>query len=360
VAAMTTITIFLPTEKHLINPVLFQYIRETNCVGQRVPSRKSQIIADGRLCLERRISLSLGKGRGGKCRLKPRDLIAAQTRTCTRAHESNGGSNVNSESMKRLLLYLVITLCAAGLVHADQAIRSLQQTLKHQGLYYGTVTGEKSAETTAAIRRYQIRNGLKVTGEINDETTRSLNASSNSVAAVSQPSSKPAAAQVNSVRPEANASLSQPSPPPSFSQPDRQLDANPSYSASFFQSPPVRVNRRIVAAAQYQLMSRGYYRGRVDGNYGSQTAFAVRSFQSSTGLAPTGRLDMQTLDALGSSDANPGYVAPAPRRDETWIPVTKFRHGQWILKWKKYQRDWGDDVGDEGQQANSVYDAHGY
>src|SRR5438034_8757116 len=102
--------------------------------------------------------------------------------------------------MKRLL-YLLITLCAAGLVHADQTTRSLQQTLKDQGFYYGTVTGEKSAETTAAIRRYQIRNGLKVTGEVNEETMRSLNSSSNSVAAVSQRSSKPAP-QLSSVRPD--------------------------------------------------------------------------------------------------------------------------------------------------------------
>ena len=130
--------------------------------------------------------------------------------------------------MKRLLLYLIITLCGAGLVHADQAIRSLQQTLKQQGFYYGTVTGEKSAETTAAIRRYQIRNGLKVTGEINGETTRSLNARSNSVAAVSRAGSKPAAPQLGSVRPDASSSLSHASPPPSFSQPNQQLKANPS------------------------------------------------------------------------------------------------------------------------------------
>src|SRR5215471_10749683 len=131
------------------------------------------------------------------------------------------------------LLCLVATLCAAGLVQADQTIRSLQQMLKDKGLYYGTVTGEKSAETTAAIRRYQIRNGLKVTGEINDETTRFLNASSNSVAAVSQPGSRPAAPRVNSVRRDGSSSVTQASPPPLSSQPSRQFDANPSYSASF-------------------------------------------------------------------------------------------------------------------------------
>ena len=281
-----------------------------------------------------------------------------ETRTRTRGYESN--SEVASKGMKPLLLHLIIMLCGIGLVHADQAIRSLQQTLKDQGSYYGTVTGEKSAETTAAIRRYQIRNGLKVTGEINEETTRSLNARSNSVAAVSQAGSKPAAAQPGSVRPDASSGLSQASPTPSFSQPDRQLDANRSYSASFYQSAPVRVNRRIIAAAQYQLMSRGYYRGRVDGNYGFQTAFSARAFQSSAGLTPTGRLDMQTLDALGTSDTDLAYVAPAARLHDTWIPLAKFKHGKWKVKWKKSHLPSGNEDGDENQQANSVYGAHGY
>jgi peptidoglycan hydrolase-like protein with peptidoglycan-binding domain len=257
--------------------------------------------------------------------------------------------------MSRALVCIVVTLCAAGLVRADQSIRSLQQALKDQGFYYGTVTGEKSAETAVAVRRYQIRNGLQVTGEINDETLRALNSSSNSVATSSRPNSKPAAPQPNSVRPDASPRLSQSSPPPSFSQPDRPLQPNPSYSGSFYQSAPLRVNRRIIAGAQYQLMSRGYYRGRVDGKYGSQTAFAVRGFQSSAGLPPTGRLDMQTLEALGSSDTDFAYLAPASRLYEAWIPVTKFKHGKWKVKWKKYHRPFRGEDGDEDRQANSEY-----
>ena len=257
--------------------------------------------------------------------------------------------------MKRPLLFLIATLCAVSLVRADQDIRSLQQTLKDQGFYYGTVTGEKSAETTAAIRRYQIRNGLKVTGEINEETLRSVHSSSHSVASTSQPGSKPAAPQPDSVRPDASPSLSQTSPPPSFSQPDRPLETNPSYSASFYQSVPVRVNRRIIAGAQYQLMNRGYYWGRVDGKYGRQTAFAVRAFQSGAGLLPTGRLDMQTLEALGSSGADFANLAPAPRTYETWILVRKFKHGKWKEKWKRYHRSLNNENGDDDRQANSEY-----
>ena len=213
--------------------------------------------------------------------------------------------------MKRPLLCFVLTLCAVSLVRADQTILSLQQTLKNRGFYYGAVTGDKNAETTAAIRRYQIRNGLQVTGEINEETLRSVN--SNVVASASQPVSKPATNQPNSVRPDSSANLSQSSPPPSFNQPNRPLETNPPYAASFYQSAPLRVNRRIIAAAQYQLMSRGYYRGRVDGRYGSRTALAVRAFQSSAGLPPTGRLDIETVKALGSSDADFAYLAPAAR-----------------------------------------------
>jgi peptidoglycan hydrolase-like protein with peptidoglycan-binding domain len=262
--------------------------------------------------------------------------------------------------MKRPLLYLVATLCAAGLARADQTIRSLQQTLKQQGFYYGQVTGEKSAETTAAIRRYQIRNGLKVSGEINEETVRSLNSSSNSVATGFRPSSKPAAPQLSSTRSDTSSSPSQTSPPRSYDQTARQLATNPSYSATFYQSAPPRINRRIIAAAQYQLMRRGYYRGRIDGSYGAQTAFGLRAFQSSAGLVPTGRLDMQTLDALRFSDADLAYGGPEAGLNEAWTPVRKFKHGKWKVKWKKYQRERGGEPGDEDRQANTVYGWQGY
>src|SRR5712691_2757720 len=110
-----------------------------------------------------------------------------------------------SLGMKRTIVYFAVAVCVAGLMRADQTTQSVQQALKDQGFYYGNVTGDKSAETTAAIRRYQIRNGLQVTGEINPETLNSLNSSSNSVASASQPASKPPAIQPNGVRPDASA-----------------------------------------------------------------------------------------------------------------------------------------------------------
>ena len=76
------------------------------------------------------------------------------------------------------------------LARADQMIESVQQALKDQGFYYGEITGQTNANLTAAIRRYQIRNGLQVNGELNRETLQSLGINSSASA---QPAAKPAA-----------------------------------------------------------------------------------------------------------------------------------------------------------------------
>jgi peptidoglycan hydrolase-like protein with peptidoglycan-binding domain len=259
--------------------------------------------------------------------------------------------------MKRTIVYLVVALCVVGSVRADQTVQSVQQALTEQGFYYGNVTGDNSSETTAAIRRYQIRNGLQVTGEINPETLRSLNVNSNS-ASSSQSTSKPAITQSNSVRPNDTSRPGQNAPPRSLNEPDRQLETNPAFANAPYQSVPRWINGRIaVAEVQHQLMTRGYYRGRVDGRYGRRTAFAVRAFQFHSGLPPTGRFDMTTLGALGMSDWNAGYLESTPRSFEDWAPVRKFGYGKgeeewnkkWEEEWKKHHRDddkYGDDAGD--------------
>jgi peptidoglycan hydrolase-like protein with peptidoglycan-binding domain len=253
--------------------------------------------------------------------------------------------------MKQAIVHLIIAVCLAGLVRADQTIQSVQQALKDQGFYYGNVTGDKSAETTAALRRYQIRNGLQVTGETDPETLRSLNVRSNSSSS-SQPTSKPAVTQSNSARPDDSSRVGQNSSPRSFTQPDRRLDMNQPF-VNAYKSAPRWINERIIVAeVQRQLMSRGYYRGRIDGRYGRRTGFAMRAFQLGSGLLPTGHLDPRTLDALGLSDANLAYSQPAPRLYETWVPVRKFKHGKWKVKWKKYHRDEGDEYGLESREGD--------
>src|ERR1700730_3617177 len=74
----------------------------------------------------------------------------------------------------RIQISILILIVSLAAIRADQSSESVQQTLKEQGFYYGEITGEKNADTTAAIRRFQIRHGLQITGELNEETLRLL------------------------------------------------------------------------------------------------------------------------------------------------------------------------------------------
>src|SRR5437016_10647004 len=169
--------------------------------------------------------------------------------------------------MKRTAAHLAVALCVVCSVRADQTTQSVQQALADQGFYYGNATGEKSAETTAAIRRYQIRNGLKVTGDINPETLRSLNMTSSSVSSA-QPAGKSATTQFAKVLPDNSSRLGQHSPPPPSNQPDRQLEMNSNFNGGSFSSAQRRISTRAaVAEVQRQLIAYGYYRGRINGRY---------------------------------------------------------------------------------------------
>src|SRR5215510_51461 len=105
-----------------------------------------------------------------------------------RALNRQRASSSNDIAMKIKIAALIL-FGSMMLVRADQQIESVQQTLKDEGFYYGEVSGEMNANLTAAIRRYQIRNGLQVTGALNDETLQSLGIKS---AASARRTTKPA------------------------------------------------------------------------------------------------------------------------------------------------------------------------
>jgi peptidoglycan hydrolase-like protein with peptidoglycan-binding domain len=259
--------------------------------------------------------------------------------------------------MKHTIAHFIIALCIAGLVRADQTVKSVQQALKDQGFYYGNVTGDKSGETSSAIRRYQIRNGLQVTGEIDSQTLQSLKVDSKPTSASSSRSaSNPTVAQSNDVRPNQSAQAAQKPPAPQTPrEPDRQLETNPAFASAPPQPMPPRINKHLVLAeVQRQLMSRGYYSGRIDGRNGRRTSVAVRDFQLQSGLPPTGRLDLNTVNALGLSNENLAYLQPTPRSGEAWVPVTKFKHGKWKVKWKKVHGGDSHEYGDENRQENAA------
>ena len=117
--------------------------------------------------------------------------------------------------MKRSwLAFLAFFLAGASLLLADQTTSAVQQALKEQGFYYGDVTGKKTADTTAAIRRYQIRNGLQITGEIDAETLRSLGVGSGAGRPAARPQATVAPGEENNdgEQPSQAAEISPPQP----------------------------------------------------------------------------------------------------------------------------------------------------
>ena len=77
--------------------------------------------------------------------------------------------------MKRFLLcVLFLAIGAVGSLRADESIRTLQSRLKAGGFYFGEVNGHYDSDTAAAVTRYQIRNGLQITGQLDGPTRHAL------------------------------------------------------------------------------------------------------------------------------------------------------------------------------------------
>jgi peptidoglycan hydrolase-like protein with peptidoglycan-binding domain len=210
---------------------------------------------------------------------------------------------------RTLLITALLLLASWSAAWADPAIESAQQKLKDSGFYYGEINGKKDADTTAAIRRYQIRNGLQITGELNAETQHSLGLAS-------KPVTTPAPRPAHTPGPtppgypqETPAPKATPAPVPVQPGPDDTEDfPNPAtsppveHARPFVETPyeaaPPQVQQDIVSRAQIILMRQGYYRDEIDGLYGPALSFALRNYQTRFGLRPTGRLDIETLAAL--------------------------------------------------------------
>jgi peptidoglycan hydrolase-like protein with peptidoglycan-binding domain len=228
--------------------------------------------------------------------------------------------------------FLALFLAGAGLLRADQTTSAVQQALKEQGFYYGDVTGKKTADTTAAIRRYQIRNGLQITGEIDAETLRSLGVGSGVARSTAQAQPTPAPEEeANDGEPPAQSAEISP-PQPSANYPSPRVPGGPYErgAADFGRSRPVvngvfagtpyeiappDLQRHVIVGAQALLARYGYYRSGIDGEFGPGTQAAVRGFQARAGLVPDGRLNMETLAALGLLPGQhaPGF-RPSPRQ----------------------------------------------
>jgi peptidoglycan hydrolase-like protein with peptidoglycan-binding domain len=243
----------------------------------------------------------------------------------------------------KITMAAVMFMGSMMLMRADQLVESVQQVLKDEGFYYGEVNGDMNANLTAAIRRYQIRNGLQVTGELNDETLRSLGIKSSASprGTTNAPSPTPGARALPGEPPSEATETASPFPPvqpfnngPLGQQvfPSTPMGPPSSPGAVFADTPfataPPGVQRNVIVSAQIALARYGLYREQIDGIYGPAMELSLRAYQAQARLPVTGRLDLETLTALRLL---PGARQPFynPYRQRMRPPPGPPIRGQW-------------------------------
>ena len=78
------------------------------------------------------------------------------------------------KSVSSVVLVFVFFVLCAGVLRAQDDLRSVQEELRRRSLYFGDVNGRESAELQEATKRYQKRKGFAATGRPDRETLKSL------------------------------------------------------------------------------------------------------------------------------------------------------------------------------------------
>jgi peptidoglycan hydrolase-like protein with peptidoglycan-binding domain len=260
--------------------------------------------------------------------------------------------------MKKIAAFVFAITVTAASLHADLQVRAVQQRLKEQGFYYGEVDGSPGGETGAAIRRYQIRNGLQVTGTLTQETLEALKISGSAAPA---PTTKPRAiarATPEKLKPTSALSANEsdreflrqqsggqekPTPPPKkivlpppVETPAQPSDLSSQYAVLFTRTPyenaSLEVQQRTLRDAQWQLLRARFYNGQPDGIPGSATARAIALYQDDADLPRTGRLDMETLREMRLLPARRIPIVPFFSRPDDEPPAEQPRvyRGIWV------------------------------
>ena len=203
--------------------------------------------------------------------------------------------------MKRKIGMAILVSALPLLALADSTVQQAQEELKEQGYYFGQINGDKNADTIAAIRRFQIRSGLQVTGELDQETLRALHAGSSSSTATTTTTPQPRDIEDSGNTTERVAPATSPSRDLQTyrEQPAPAESAASVFSNTPYETAPPELQQRVILGAQTLLRRRGFYKGESDGVFGPNLEFSLRAFQSRLGIPPNGRLDMDTLAALG-------------------------------------------------------------
>lgn len=240
-------------------------------------------------------------------------------------------------------ILLVVLLFGAGDCLSERVVATAetmdaQIELRSQGFYYGEVDGIMGPETVAAVKRFQIRNGLRVDGVLNAETLQALEVPAPPVLETetrpvlqsvpdgggSGPSEGERETSEGTGLPEdvveSDRAFLETSPPDAgeggftgveessedVSVPQYEiLTGGELFAGTSYENADGRQRRNAIVRAQIALARSGHYDADIDGVAGPGTREALARYQSANGLSPTARLDAPTLKRLGVGDPPP-------------------------------------------------------
>jgi peptidoglycan hydrolase-like protein with peptidoglycan-binding domain len=171
------------------------------------------------------------------------------------------------------------------------AVRRIQERLRSLGFYQGEPDGYFGSETERAVRAFQRSRGIAEDGVVGEQVYRALEGRT----------------------------------PPVTTPDDRPI---PRGGLSYGdRGEQVRELQRRLNASGYSVT--------VDGEYGDETATAVRRFQQQRGLPASGVADSRTLEELGVVGAvtvKNRYAVIVPKQDATTLPQVQRLFPQAQLK----------------------------
>jgi peptidoglycan hydrolase-like protein with peptidoglycan-binding domain len=239
-------------------------------------------------------------------------------------------------------LFLALTLCglaaaAPRFALADEAVRSAQESLQALGFYTGPVNGENSDDLRGAIRRFQKRNGLEATGELNAETATALNQGGEAGQGAESGGGNPQPPAIPKPTPSRAPA---PAPQPPSAPPVRPVTprvpsaarapgvpsaaTDPRCSDLFYRTPyenaPASVQHDTIRKAQALLARQGLFDGVIDGQPGPATEEGIFRYQSQSRMRRTGILDLSTLAQMRLLPDSQAPTRSAPRIYEGRIP----------------------------------------
>lgn len=159
------------------------------------------------------------------------------------------------------MVILAVVFAPVIELRADELIRSVQKKLAALGHYRGKIDGSSGSMTNAAIRRFQLAEKIKVTGEINQQTLDRLG-------------------------------LVSAAPVPNYSAIGKVFAGGPLARAE------VNLQVEALRKTQEALAAGGFYAGPHNGLSSESLVAALKDWQRAQGLAPSGRIDAATAAKL--------------------------------------------------------------